>query len=105
MRALKPRARRVALTHASVCTFIFAAAAYETEFTTLFNRDLDLIAAMGANAVRLHGFMGVADGGARHEAFLEAAAARNISVLLTYELIGVRLFTSTDRAAAIADLR
>ena len=88
---------------------------YDAEYASVFERDLDLISAMGANAVRLHGFMGVAEGGntpdqRRHQAFLDAAAARNIGVLLTYELLGSgpnakRLVTPTELAAAVADLR
>lgn len=34
---------------------------YASTYAALFERDLDLIATLGANAVRLHGFMGIAD--------------------------------------------
>ena len=88
----------------------YRTAVYQADYAAIFNRDLDLIAALGANAVRLHGFMGVADAGGQHRAFLDAAASRNLLVLLTYELIGtgptaIRLVTSSERATAIANLR
>ena len=36
-------------------------AVYESDYEAIFARDLDLIVSLGANAVRIHGFLGVAD--------------------------------------------
>ena len=35
-------------------------AVYESDYEAIFARDLDLIVSLGANAVRIHGFLGVA---------------------------------------------
>ena len=48
----------------------FRTAVYTSEYSQMFERDLRLMSAMGANAVRLHGFMGVTDRGGRHEAYV-----------------------------------
>lgn len=88
----------------------YRTASYSTVWPALFARDLDLIASLGANAVRIHGFLGVASDGGKHDAFLEAAQARQLSVLLTYEMRGygpnaVKLSTAAERSGAVADLR
>ena len=88
----------------------YQSGAYATDYAAMFNRDLALIVSLGANAVRIHGFMGVTSAGGQHTAFLDAAANLNLVVLLSYELMGtgdraVRLATSSERALAIADLR
>ena len=57
---------------------------YGTHWPTLFERDLDVLSALGANAIRLHGYFGVTNNGGRHEAFLDACVSRNMSVLLSY---------------------
>ena len=80
------------------------------QWSALFSRDLDLMLSLGANAVRLHGFFGIANNGDKHTAFLDEAAKRNMSVLLSYDLLGTGngekiLSTPAGLAAAKADLR
>ena len=82
----------------------------EAEWPALFARDLDLISSLGANAVRLHGFFSVTDGGGKHGAFLDMCLERNLSVLLSYDLLGNGerakvLNTVSGLAAAVDDVR
>ncbi|KAL1523263.1 hypothetical protein AB1Y20_018213 [Prymnesium parvum] len=83
---------------------------YNAHWPALFERDLQLMADMGANAVRLHGFFGVTNGLGRHTDFLDAAYKQNISVLLSYDLVGrganaVSLFQASDREVAAQALK
>ncbi|KAL1529855.1 hypothetical protein AB1Y20_000786 [Prymnesium parvum] len=61
---------------------------YQRQWPELFARDVQLMSLMGANAVRLHGFFGIANNLRRHTAFLDAAFNSNISVFLSYDLVG-----------------
>ena len=88
----------------------YKAGGYEAQWPALFSRDLDLMHSLGANAVRLHGFFGIANSGEKHTAFLDAAAERNMSVLLSYDLLGTGsrakiLSSPAGLTAAKADLR
>ena len=81
---------------------------YEADYDAIFTRDLNLMQELGANAIRIHGFLSVADGGQQHKAFLDAAATKGMSVLVSYDLIGTgrnAQTLSTDLVAAVADLK
>jgi hypothetical protein len=73
---------------------------YGSAYPAIFERDLDLMSALGANAVRIHGFFSVADSGQKHAAFLDTAAAKGLSVLVSYDLVG-----HGDRAVQLATCR
>ena len=80
---------------------------YEESYLPLFVRDLDIIKAMGANAVRIPGYMGLAADGGRHTDFLDAAHARGINVLVSYEMSAygqnaIRLASAAERTDAQA---
>ncbi|KAL1498898.1 hypothetical protein AB1Y20_013420 [Prymnesium parvum] len=65
---------------------------------------------MGANAVRLHGFLGVANNLERHTAFLDEAFSQRISVFLSYDLTGtgdgsVSLVSPSDQEEAVTSFR
>ena len=55
---------------------------FTNEYAPLFERDLQLMAEMGANAVRVY----TLSTSLRHVAFLEAALARNISVIAGFDM-------------------
>lgn len=61
---------------------------YETYWPSLFERDIRLMALMGANAVRIHGTFAVSDQLGKHTAFLDAAYNQDISVFLNYGMSG-----------------
>ena len=82
--------------------------AQQSAWAEIFQRDLRLIRAMGANAVRVHGFAAIAHNSQRHDAFLNEASAQQISVLVSYDLVGLgdnakRL--ADDRADVLRDFR
>ena len=77
---------------------------YASHWPALFERDLRLMALMGANAVRLQGSFGITQYLGRHTAFLDAASASGIDVLLSYDLTGrgdgaVSLVSTADQQA------
>ena len=84
---------------------------YASHWPALFDRDMEMISLMGANAVRIDGSFGTSSSyNTPHTDFLNAAHKRNISVLLSYDLVGrgagaVSLVTQDERDAVAASFR
>eukprot|EP00966_Prymnesium_polylepis_P333386 7388854-Prymnesium_polylepis.1 len=84
---------------------------YASHWPALFDRDMEMVSLMGANAVRIDGWFGTSSSyNTPHTTFLNAAHSRNISVLLSYDLVGrgvdaVSLVTQEERDAVAASFR
>lgn len=83
---------------------------YKSHWPALFERDLRMIALMGANAVRVHSSFGIANNLGRHTAFLDAAYINGIAVFLSYSIIGsgqgsTSLVGATDQDSALISFR
>lgn len=60
---------------------------YQEHWPSLFQRDIQLMGLMGANAIRIHGTFGISNNLGRHTVFLDEAYANGMSVFLSFGMV------------------